>query len=732
MRRRVVQTIGIAFLALAAGPWSARAGTYDVSTCDLAGGVNATWSPELTHGGMAIYQRCPSNGGEDSGLVTRASGQQAGWTVPSGAAARWVFRAPPDAAVVGIRADARFHQGGRGWHAVLSNGSQLLYGCPVNANGGSCAGSLARNQYISVPASPVVYTETICVLGPCPVSWQPYFQGNTWARFIMYGATVTVADGTPPGVGGPGGSAWTSDWVGGRPSVTFDSSDNVGIREVRATLDGRVVRGASRDCDPAALRCPDWPGAALDVPTFEAPDGRRTLSLIAVDRAGNLGSISRTILIDNTPPAAPVDANVVGGAGWRSANSFAVRWQNPPQAGSAPIAAVHYEICPSTGSGRCTSGSTRSSGVTELDRMSVPAAGEWLIRTWLGDSAGNARRETAGPPVPLRFDPEPPTVSILPTNPDDPSRIRVAASDEISGIARAEVEIRRRGKSTWRPLGTEPSADGFIAPLNDARLRDGHYDLRARVFDAAGNERSTDRLPGGEVASIRLPVRAKTSMRVGKPRRVAARRSRGRTRRTRTIYVRRPITDIGRRVRIRGRLTTPGGNALQGAQVDVSARPEEAGAQFQPVSTLTTSRTGRFTYLVPAGPNRSVRFHYAGAPKIRPQTRNVDVRVRAASRMRSSRRSVVNGEAVTFRGRLQGGFVPSAGKLVELQFFARGRWRTFATTRSDAAGRWRYDYRFDGTRGTVRWRFRARIPREAGYPFTLGTSRRVRVTVRGV
>lgn len=731
MLRRVLQTIGIAFLGLAASPWSARAGTFDVSTCDLAGGVNATWSPELTHGGVAIYQRCPSDGHEDAGLVTRASGQQPGWTVPTGAATRWVFRAPPGAAVVGIRADARFHQSGGRWQAVLSNGSQVLLGCPARADGGSCGDGITRNNYVALPASPVIYTETFCAIGPCPVSWQPYFQGNVWARFILYGATVTVADESRPAVGGPGGSAWSNIWVGGRPSVTFDSSDNVGIREVRVALDERVVRGASRDCDPAALRCPDWPSATLDVPTFEVSDGRRKLSLVAVDRAGNVESISRMILIDNTPPAAPINAKVVDGPGWRSANSFAVRWENPPQAGSAPIAAVHYEMCPSAGSGRCASGSRTASGVTQLDRLSVPAAGEWLLRTWLGDSAGNARRETAGPPVRLGYDPQPPRVSILPTDPDDPSRIRLAAADEISGIARAEVEIRRRGRSAWRSLQVSPSENGFIAPLDDARLPDGRYDLRARVFDAAGNERSTDRLANGDVASIRLPVRAKTRMRVGQPRRVTARRSRGRKRRTRTIYISRPTTDIGRRVRIRGRLTTPGGNPLEGVQIDVSARPEEAGAQFQPVSTLTTSRTGRFTYLVPAGANRSVRFHYAGAPKIRPQTGKVDIRVRAASYMRASRRNVVNGEAVTFRGRLQGGFVPSTGKLVELQFFARGSWRTFATTRSDGAGRWRYEYRFDGTRGTVRWRFRARIPREAGYPFTLGTSRRVRITVRG-
>jgi hypothetical protein len=46
-------------------------------------------------------------------------------------------------------------------------------------------------------------------------------------------------------------------------------------------------------------------------------------------------------------------------------------------------------------------------------------------------------------------------------------------------------------------------------------------------------------------------------------------------------------------------------------------------------------------------------------------------------------------------------------------------------------GRWSYDYRFEATRGVVTYRFRARIRRKAAYPYELGRSRVVRVTVRG-
>ena len=54
-----------------------------------------------------------------------------------------------------------------------------------------------------------------------------------------------------------------------------------------------------------------------------------------------------------------------------------------------------------------------------------------------------------------------------------------------------------------------------------------------------------------------------------------------------------------------------------------------------------------------------------------------------------------------------------------------------STPRTNAAGRWRYRYRFEATRGLVTYRFRARIRREAAYPYELGHSRVVSVTVRG-
>jgi hypothetical protein len=128
-----------------------------------------------------------------------------------------------------------------------------------------------------------------------------------------------------------------------------------------------------------------------------------------------------------------------------------------------------------------------------------------------------------------------------------------------------------------------------------------------------------------------------------------------------------------------------------------------------------------------------LRFRYPGTALVRARTAEVAIKVTATSTLRTSRTSVVNGDEIVLRGRVLGRPLPAVGKLVQLQAYSRGRWLTFATPRASAAsGRWSYRYRFTATRGTVRYRFRTRVPEEAGFPFASGTSRSIHVLVRGL
>ena len=181
---------------------------------------------------------------------------------------------------------------------------------------------------------------------------------------------------------------------------------------------------------------------------------------------------------------------------------------------------------------------------------------------------------------------------------------------------------------------------------------------------------------------------------------------------------------------IRGLVEAGSGEPIPRAAVALSEQLRTGGG-FRQLTTLRADALGRFAYRIGPGPSRTIRFHYAGTALVKPAASDVKVLVPARSSIAVDRRRVFNGDEVVFNGALRGGFVPEGGKLMDLQAYYRGGWRTFATARTDTGGRWAYRYRFGATRGLIRYRFRARIRREAAYPFELGYSSIVRVTVRG-
>ena len=148
--------------------------------------------------------------------------------------------------------------------------------------------------------------------------------------------------------------------------------------------------------------------------------------------------------------------------------------------------------------------------------------------------------------------------------------------------------------------------------------------------------------------------------------------------------------------------------------------------------SVVTDAHGRVRYKAPAGPARRLRLRYPGTPHVRGDNATLALDVRARTTLDVNRRDAVNGEYVTFRGRLKGGFVPADGVLVEMQVRSRGKWRTFAQPRTDQEGRWRYQYRFETVSGTARFRFRARIRRQTGYPYVTGSSKHIAVQVHGL
>jgi hypothetical protein len=544
---------------------------------------------------------------------------------------------------------------------------------------------------------------------------------------------VTVDDPIPPSISLDGPLA-RGEWVsvrGAKPNLVVAASDNAGVTAVTTSL-GPRTEGQSYPCNfaqakPCSDRTSQW-----TVPLAGLPDGRHSLTVSATDAAGNSAAAVRDVYVDNTAPD-PVAPQVVGGDTWRRANQFEVAWTNPTNH-AAPIVRAYWKICATDGT--CPSrGQRDGTNVQGLSSLRVPAPGEYQLRVWLEDAAGNAHEGSAVISAALRFDPEPPQLTFEPTDIGDPLRVVVNAVDRHSGVARGEIEMRETGSSSWHALATERQGSLLIARVDDERFRRGAYEFRAHAVDQAGNEASTGRRSDGTVATLRLPARTDTRLAVGVPRLVIRRKVEGRGGHRRLVRrrIRRLDSSVvvraGRLVHLSGFLATGSGQPIEGATIETLEK-HPAGA-LTPVGVATTGTDGKFHYTVKAMRNRDMLFRYAGSPRIGSATTDFTMLVPANTSIRPDRRRLLNGQQVLFRGQVLTRPLPVQGKLVEMQAFFRGRWRTFSTVRANPNGRWHFPYRFGGTVGRVVYRFRARLPAEGGYPFISGNSPVVEVAVLG-
>ena len=360
-------------------------------------------------------------------------------------------------------------------------------------------------------------------------------------------------------------------------------------------------------------------------------------------------------------------------------------------------------------------------------QFTIGSDGDHLVACHAVDLAGNVSAEAS---IHVRVDRTPPELVVFEAHDrNDPRQVVVAASDRTSGIAGGIVEIRHvaGGNGSWLRLPTARNANRFVATIPDESLSAGVYELRARVTDRAGNEAIGDRYRDGslarvDTATLRTPTRL-----------VAALRSVPRARSSKAGTLGRAVTVLyGRRASAHGTLTTKAGDPISGATVVVYARQAVAGGTFRLAKRVRTSRIGAFDYTAPAGPSRTLRFRYAGSPRNRAAQDEVQLRVKAAATIKADRRSVRNGRSVSFSGRLSGKPIPAAGKLLDLQAFYRGKWRTFATPRARTRdGAWKYRYRFGATTGRVVYPFRVKIRSESAYPYAAGYSKAIKVVVTG-
>jgi hypothetical protein len=556
-----------------------------------------------------------------------------------------------------------------------------------------------------------------------------------------YKAEVRIIDDQAPAASIIGDTPLArGEWVRGTQPLNYDANDNVGVRMAHALVSAIAGGSDHRPCAIAApersfadrIPCPNGP-SQINVNTTMFAEGTQALLVRAQDPAGNVGdSAPATARIANSPPGR-VDVGVEGGQDWRNRNDFAVTWANPPEVDRAPIAAVAFRIC-SARTGSCNRGEQEGADVSGF-AVPVPGPGEWTLSLWRRDAAGNESEDVASVPVNLRYDPEPPQLGFEPPSATDPTLVAVPVTDNVSGLAGGSIEISPSGSGVWQALPTEKNGNRLLARIDDAVLPAGGYVLRARAADQANNEASTDRRLDGQPMALTLPLRIVSRIDAGFERVHTVRKTIRRHGKRR--LVRRPVTVVapsarvrfGRQVRVAGRFVNRDGQGIAGAEIRVVSRSPVSPEQL--VAVVQTDYDGRFHYTADGSTSRTLRFAYAGSPLVLPAEQAIQMSVPALTSLRVSRRRALNGQAVTFNGRLRTQPVPATGKLVELQVRLSDRWQTFRTSRTDAAGRWAIRYRFKRTRGVQHFRFRASLPREDSYPFAAGGSRPLTVRVKG-
>ena len=525
---RIVGVVSVVLLLLVAAD-AARAGTYEVHACDsAAASASSSWKPSDS-GGMLAYAACPSHRDSRRGLVVR--NEVNGGTVARGEGAFIEFRAPEGAQLAGMTYDWDGYRVDGGWSVGIADGDsgRWLSGCRAGEPSftASCRlGGSAPSRYLALDGRSSVRLEASCGRsGGCTTrSTGDAANDNARARLSVPFASVRVEDFSAPTIAELGGGLWNGGWHRGTVSAAYSTGDNVGIGSTYLAIDGAAQRDDGRQCEyTRRVPCANVPADSYSINTTGLSDGEHSVVIGARDAASNPAELQRTLQTDNHAPAPIADLSVTGGEGTRSTNSFDVRWSEPPGQ-AAPIVAAHLRLCDANGEPPCVT-DRRAVASNALTGLSVPGRGDYALRVWLEDAAGNVDSTSVSNAVQLRFDDRTATrltagLTAKGGGVDARRTVGFGERPTVAGALSSERSQRLAGEEVVvlsRPRG---SAGGFEREAVTVTDSEGHFRERIRRgpsrtlrFDYAG---SPHQLPAN--ASATVGVRAKSTIRVSRSR----------------------------------------------------------------------------------------------------------------------------------------------------------------------------------------------------------------------
>lgn len=204
------------------------------------------------------------------------------------------------------------------------------------------------------------------------------------------------------------------------------------------------------------------------------------------------------------------------------------------------------------------------------------------------------------------------------------------------------------------------------------------------------------------------------------------------------VIARHPRTVVrarfGARITVYAALSDAADHPLANQPIQILQQLRGPATTFTPVGTATTDAGGGLSYVVTAGPSRTLRLAYPGTDAIKAALADINIRVPAYSSFHVDRRTAHLGQRVVFSGQVKGGPIPPGGLAVQLE----GRdYRTgwipvspAGKLRTDRSGRWHYSFAAHRQSGaSFTYPFRLAILADPLFPYSPSRTQPKLVTI---
>lgn len=469
---------------------TARAGTYEVTSCkSAAGNANFAWSLVQSGDATKLQAGDACDGPGEFGGLWVADALGSGISSNGDVSGYWSFTAPPTTRITALtylRYLRTFSD--EDWRSQTRTASGAsLESCQVSIDVDPCRRGTVGGQTQSFEN---LSTSRLEVGVECATGSASLFCINGTGDFhsaqaTIYDATVTVTDPLAPSIGALTGGLVGGGWLRGTQTVQGTASDATGIKELNLLRNGAVVRTDPGDCDyryraPCALSGTGATSSWSAIDTAALSDGEHTFRAVARDAASNLAEgTEATVKVDNTAPVEPLAPTAQGGT-WTAQPARSISWTLPGGQVS-PIEGAQVRLC-RDGTAVCTT----PGATTTSSSFSLPGEGLFNAFVELIDAAGNVGSSV---PIALGYDatapPAPVLGTVTSTGGDGYEVVADTSNDPgpapIRGLVGEACPVDGGACEVFSAEGVPPTRAALALPSA------GRWTVAVRSIDAAGN-----------------------------------------------------------------------------------------------------------------------------------------------------------------------------------------------------------------------------------------------------